>query len=1197
MADANTKDLADVAELKEYLQGTPFASSGIDILTGGTGNFACRLHLISPYQGQSTLVLKHAKPYIFTARNWPFSLERQKFEVEALKIVGASIPDNDFVNVPEVHLFDEKESIIIMEDCGVGSLTLKQFAMDGKCTLDTAEKIGLELGLFLRRIHAINRERNSAVCDVFEGNAEAKRISAWATYGRLVSTLSGEDALPALQNSPLDIKEGDMKAIEEIAKTMSALMISAKDTFIMGDFWPGNVLVSCDSDNSVKGISIVDWELSKTGWPALDLGQFTAEVSLLRRFHPSFEAEGAKMISALYSSYAIDEEEARMAVLHWGVHLIVWTPRVQWGGTEETKEMVLKGVELVASPTEVYLPPSFPYPIKISSIDASVSANVERGTRLLSYSFVYLGHAPGSLPETRFGTWDSAIDGTLQVWHISVGDVISQRKAKEKPVAVIVEPCKHGMQLQGLCVLCGKDMTNIDYIGFSDASRASIQMTHSAFGPTVSFEEAQRIERETANRLLKNRKLSLIVDLDQTIVHATVDPTVGEWMAEGEAWEAAKGSGEDESDPKECNPNWDALKDVKKFRLGPETLGSLSRGKGKSPANKGVENEGCIYYIKPRPGWSEFLSQMAKMYEMHVYTMGTRAYAEEVCAAIDPSGEAFGGRILSRDESGSLTQKSLQRLFPCDTSMVVIIDDRADVWEWSPNLLKVIPFDFFVGIGDINSTFLPKVAPLTPPSTPHTASKPEPPVTPENDPTPEELERSEAEQKEMLSKNSETLNAQVQERPLAKMQEELKQSISAEDSSTIEPIAAPQNSDEEEAQPEEEKTSDSDAPIKESLKQGKMPQKALLKNDDIELFRLDHILGEIHHKFYEAYDARPAQSSKQPSKAKTKPEKPLYDVTRIIPGIRADVLKDVHILFSSVIPLDTRPESAEIWRLAVMFGAKCSTELTPETTHVVAAKRGTVKVDMARRRGNIKIVWPTWLTDSIALWQKRPEVTYLLDEPPVAEQSTTPPQASSDLDIDDDEWDLESAPTSGGVSLGVNPGSAFHADEINWNDINDEVEAAMMESDDEEDTEDVKSVKSDRSIRSGNVSEDECTPKGGKRKRLRSLTPSEIPGMNRDSDVLRSPLSKRKKLAADRLGLSKLKVAIHADDLRSSRSRDRSASPTGKLTGSSPGNEDSDMEEVAGIKGDQEEDDEGDESGTEDIEDDFLARELENEWG
>ena len=98
---------------------------------------------------------------------------------------------------------------------------------------------------------------------------------------------------------------------------------------------------------------------------------------------------------------------------------------------------------------------------------------------------------------------------------------------------------------------------------------------------------------------------------------------------------------------------------------------------------------------------------------MHIYTMGTRAYAEQVCAAIDPDASLFGGRILSRDESGSvfctsptlytsnidsfvlgLTQKSLQRLFPCDTSMVVIIDDRADVWEWSPNLIKVIPCKF-----------------------------------------------------------------------------------------------------------------------------------------------------------------------------------------------------------------------------------------------------------------------------------------------------------------------------------------------------------------------------------------------------------------------------------------------------------------------------------------------------------------------
>lgn len=181
---------------------------------------------------------------------------------------------------------------------------------------------------------------------------------------------------------------------------------------------------------------------------------------------------------------------------------------------------------------------------------------------------------------------------------------------------------------------------SFDYNGFSDSARASIQMTHSADGPTVSLAEAQRLERETADHLLKSHKLSLIVDLDQTIVHATVDPTVGEWITEGEAWEARKdrrekrnerkaekerrkeakkdGDDDDESDDDsssededeteseegdgedECNPNWEALKDVKKFRLGPESFGAPPVPRGSKGKQKVIENEGCMYYIKPR---------------------------------------------------------------------------------------------------------------------------------------------------------------------------------------------------------------------------------------------------------------------------------------------------------------------------------------------------------------------------------------------------------------------------------------------------------------------------------------------------------------------------------------------------------------------------------------------------------------------
>jgi RNA polymerase II subunit A-like phosphatase len=35
---------------------------------------------------------------------------------------------------------------------------------------------------------------------------------------------------------------------------------------------------------------------------------------------------------------------------------------------------------------------------------------------------------------------------------------------------------------------------------------------------------------ETAKRLIKQRRLSLILDLDQTVIHATVQPSVEAWL-------------------------------------------------------------------------------------------------------------------------------------------------------------------------------------------------------------------------------------------------------------------------------------------------------------------------------------------------------------------------------------------------------------------------------------------------------------------------------------------------------------------------------------------------------------------------------------------------------------------------------------------------------------------------------------------
>jgi RNA polymerase II subunit A C-terminal domain phosphatase len=172
------------------------------------------------------------------------------------------------------------------------------------------------------------------------------------------------------------------------------------------------------------------------------------------------------------------------------------------------------------------------------------------------------------------------------------------------------------------------------------------------------IQEATRIEEITTVRLKKERKLSLLLDLDQTVVHATVDQTVGHWLENPE------------------NPEFPALKDVHHFML---------------------EQHPPVYFIKLRPGTKEFLESLHEKFEMHIYTMGTRNYAHAVANVIDPDKKYFKDRILSRDDSGSNCNllgfefKSIKRLFPVNQSMVVAIDDRADVWHWSPNLIKVRP--------------------------------------------------------------------------------------------------------------------------------------------------------------------------------------------------------------------------------------------------------------------------------------------------------------------------------------------------------------------------------------------------------------------------------------------------------------------------------------------------------------------------
>ena len=550
----------------------------------------------------------------------------------------------------------------------------------------------------------------------------------------------------------------------------------------------------------------------------------------------------------------------------------------------------------------IVTPRTLHYPITVTKLLYKAADNVAQNAPIFDYKFkskVIEGSEDdktGKLVERTWpATFENHVEGTLTTWYITEGQVITRPGTA---VAEVEEPCKHEVQFGGMCAECGKDMTTVHFNTVTrDTARATVNTVHGQTALLVSQAEASRSDEEAKRRLLSSRKLSLVVDLDQTIIHATVDPTVAEWQSDT------------------SNPNYAAVKDVRAFQL----------------VDDGPGARGCWYYIKLRPGLKEFLENISRVYELHIYTMGTRAYAQNIAQIVDPDRKIFADRILSRDESGSMTVKNLKRLFPVDTKMVVIIDDRGDVWHWSQNLIKVSAYDFFVGIGDINSSFLPKrpeleAAPAKPVessngiatqdhafgtktevATASTQSKPKSQNATEplangdvsaidqlismgggNDPN---------KLQEQTSQQDETIAEQLADRPLLQKQKILDamEDNAAKDGAQI-------GTDEEKEARNGDSAGDTQSRYRHNL----------LQDDDTELIYLQRSLQEVHRVFFEDYERntvgsqggriaelRPGHSRKRSFDDLTA----LPDVTSIMATMKQNVLKGVSIVFSGVVPL------------------------------------------------------------------------------------------------------------------------------------------------------------------------------------------------------------------------------------------------------------------------------------------------------
>ena len=432
-------------------------------------------------------------------------------------------------------------------------------------------------------------------------------------------------------------------------------------------------------------------------------------------------------------------------------------------------------------------------------------------------------------------------------------------------------------------------MTEVDYLTKElDSERAQFNITHGSVRLLVSQKEASRAEEDSKKRLLNAKKLSLIVDLDQTVIHTTCERTIAEWQADPD------------------NPNYDAVKDVKSFQLADDNVAHVA-------AN--------WYYVKMRPGLAEFFDQMSKLYEMHIYTMATRAYAQAVAKIIDPDRKYFGDRILSRDENYTDKLKSLHRLFPNNTDMAVIIDDRADIWGYSDNLVRVPVFNFFPGAGDINASFLPKqqelvtqvskgkvAAPVAAakteiegedPAVLTVAARPtETSIAEATNGVANDLEQqliamgaTESQEKleEQAKEQEKVIVAQQTERPLLQAQLELdKEDEEIEQAESTELV-------------ENGHTQSSEHKHRHSL----------LHDDDRGLEIIGANLRLVHQTFYDEYrktrvvpqGGRVAELKGEKSPRKRPRDSFVPDVAEIMPRIKTEILDGCIIVFSGIIPL------------------------------------------------------------------------------------------------------------------------------------------------------------------------------------------------------------------------------------------------------------------------------------------------------
>ena len=271
-----------------------------------------------------------------------------------------------------------------------------------------------------------------------------------------------------------------------------------------------------------------------------------------------------------------------------------------------------------------------------------------------------------------------------------------------------------------------------------EAKPRMVELRYGSYqGLQLSAAEVRRIKAEECKELLARRKLSLVLDLDHTLLNSALygelDQAQGERL---EAWKAGQGGADEASTLGSAGGDGDGKVSEEEAMRQSQLAQQLARDeeakkelecqlarreRGEGGGGGGGEGEDAgpfgaaaaaaassesggegsvvvvdrsdkgelLYHLrhiamwtKLRPYVREFLLSASKMYELYVYTMGARAYASEMVALLDPDGSLGlrqSDRVIGKEDSTLSTTKNLDVILGSDRT-TLIVDDTPAVW-------------------------------------------------------------------------------------------------------------------------------------------------------------------------------------------------------------------------------------------------------------------------------------------------------------------------------------------------------------------------------------------------------------------------------------------------------------------------------------------------------------------------------------